>query len=414
MLLIRNSMVESILPRYLVSASLALFLIACEGPDPKPGITVSPTSNLITTESGDSAEFSLVLTSEPKGDVRIEVQSNQPNEGVPEPSEVVFNSGNWGTAQIIRVVGQDDAILDGDVHYTVVTLPSDSSDSDYHGINPPDVMALNLDDEGANGQKPSAQILISALSVQTEESGVQTSFSVSLSRAPAQGSEVIISASSSDSSEGTVAPDFQTFSANDWSEQKSFIVSGVDDDLVDGDMSYSILLSVSSDDPDFNNINAGPITVTNVDDESPAAAAAVVINPNQGLITSEDQDSAIFMVKLSSAPSDTVSVQISSNDSSEGVVNPTQLQFTAADYTVEQTVTVTGVNDAEIDGDITYQVLLSATSTDPAYNNIDISPVEVSNLDNDPETAASVPSPSWPGTRSARASSSSGAPPRSA
>jgi hypothetical protein len=47
-------------------------------------------------------------------------------------------------------------------------------------------------------------------------------------------------------------------------------------------------------------------------------------------------------------------------------------------------VTVTGVDDAEIDGDVVYSVrLTAAVSTDPFYNGKVGSAVTVTNLDND-------------------------------
>jgi hypothetical protein len=45
-----------------------------------------------------------------------------------------------------------------------------------------------------------------------------------------------------------------------------------------------------------------------------------------------------------------------SSDTTEGTVSPASLTFTSADWNVAQTVTVTGVDDYEVDGDIDYTV----------------------------------------------------------
>ena len=49
-----------------------------------------------------------------------------------------------------------------------------------------------------------------------------------------------------------------------------------------------------------------------------------------------------------------------------------------------QTVTVTGVNDAVVDGNIAYTIVTAAaTSADPNYNGLNASDVTVTNTDND-------------------------------
>jgi hypothetical protein len=75
---------------------------------------------------------------------------------------------------------------------------------------------------------------------------------------------------------------------------------------------------------------------------------------------------------------------LSSSDESEGVVSPATLTFTPLNWNVAQTVTVTGVNDDEVDGHKGYVIVTSATSsTDSVYNGIAVADVPVTNLDND-------------------------------
>lgn len=375
-----------------VASIVLLSLTACEGPPPTPGITVSPTSNLVTSETGRHAEFTIVLTSEPKANVTIELESDHPDEGEPGPTQtqVVFNSSNWKTPQVIRVIGLDDSIVDGDVRYSIETLPASSSDTAYNGMNPNDVQILNLDDDGSVPGKPTARIVVSAAALQTSETGDSASFSVVLSRAPATDSSVKVSAVSDDPTEASVSPPSYEFTSLNWSTEQSFTVTGIDDNDNDGNISYSVLLNVTSDDPDFDRIVVNPVLATNIDNESPPPAAGVLVNPSSGLETSENLGSATFTVRLNSPPSATVTLQFSSSDPTEAVVTTDPLQFTASNYTVPQTVSITGVNDSEIDGTISYQVTISATSADLAYSNLAIPAVQLSNLDNDPETPAAV------------------------
>ena len=49
------------------------------------GITVSPTSGLVTTEAGGTATFTVVLTSQPTADVTIGLTSSDTTEGTVSP-----------------------------------------------------------------------------------------------------------------------------------------------------------------------------------------------------------------------------------------------------------------------------------------------------------------------------------------
>src|SRR5262249_49440699 len=53
--------------------------------DDAAGITVAPTAGLVTTETGGTATFTVVLTSQPTADVTIGLASNDPTEGKATP-----------------------------------------------------------------------------------------------------------------------------------------------------------------------------------------------------------------------------------------------------------------------------------------------------------------------------------------
>ena len=73
-----------------------------------------------------------------------------------------------------------------------------------------------------------------------------------------------------------------------------------------------------------------------------------------------------------------VTIGISSSDLTEGTVGPASVTFTAANWNTAQTVTVTGVDDAIVDGNIAYAILTAAaTSADAGYNGMDAANVSV-------------------------------------
>ena len=59
------------------------------------------------------------------------------------------------------------------------------------------------------------------------------------------------------------------------------------------------------------------------------------------------------------------------------------MTFTSADWNVPRTVTVTGVDDFEDDGDVAYTIVTAAVTSDPVYSGMDPADVAVTNTDND-------------------------------
>ena len=60
---------------------------------PAPGITVTPTLGLVTTEAGGSDAFSLVLDTQPAADVTIDLASSDLSEGTVEPRDAGLHRG---------------------------------------------------------------------------------------------------------------------------------------------------------------------------------------------------------------------------------------------------------------------------------------------------------------------------------
>ncbi len=115
------------------------------------GITVTPSSGLTTTEAGGSAEFTVVLDSQPTAPVAIGLRSSDATEGNVAPRQIVFDAGNWNTPQAVTVTGVEDDDSQ-DVTYTIVTEPATSTDPDYDGFDAVDVSLTNIDKNSPPGE----------------------------------------------------------------------------------------------------------------------------------------------------------------------------------------------------------------------------------------------------------------------
>jgi subtilisin-like proprotein convertase family protein len=175
-----------------------------------------------------------------------------------------------------------------------------------------------------------------------------------------------------------------TFTPTNWNVPQWVGVAGVDDAKTDGDVTYSIFVDpATSFDSNYSGKDPADVSVLNRDNE----IAWVLVSPTSGLVTSEGVGgTAAFTVKLNSPPNGNVYVNLASSDTSEGTVSPSKLTFTTSDWSVPQTVVVTGVEDSLPDGDMGYQII---TSMDPSssqeYLLLAPDPVDVSvvNADND-------------------------------
>ncbi len=115
--------------------------------DAASGITISRRQGHATAESGQATSFEVSLDSAPTADVSIPVSSSDLSEGNANVSELLFTPSNWQTPQTVWVSGANDAIVDGDMTYSIVFGAAVSLDPAYHGLKADDVAVTNLDDD---------------------------------------------------------------------------------------------------------------------------------------------------------------------------------------------------------------------------------------------------------------------------
>ena len=171
-----------------------------------------------------------------------------------------------------------------------------------------------------------------------------------------------INLSSSDPTEGTV-PASLTFTAANFSVAQTVTVTGVDDALVDGNVA---LHDCDHGRPAATRSMPRSTPPTSASPTPTTTRPAITVTPTTGLTTTEALGTATFTVVLTSAPTGDVTINLSSSDPTEGTV-PASLTFTAANFSVAQTVTVTGVDDALVDGNVAYTIATTVTSGDPIY-----------------------------------------------
>lgn len=341
-------------------------------PGSTPGIGVIPTNNLLTTESGGTANFNVVLHTQPTDDVTIPVSSSNTGEGTVSTSSLTFTTNNWNVPQTVTITGQNDALLDGPVGYTITLGAATSTDLNYNGINPDDVSVVNADNEVGITVFPTSAL-------QTTEAGGTATFAVHLNTQPT--ADVTIGISSSNTGEGTVSASSLTFNNVNYATDQIVTITGVNDNVDDGNIAYTITTAAaSSADGAYNGINPPDVSVVNIDNDT----AGVVISQGLNRMNVTEGKTNGYTVVLTSQPTANVTVNVTSGNTAQGgTVTPSSLTFTPGNWNVAQGIKVTGTDDLLVDGNTGWFITNAISSSDPLYAALGSTLVSVLTIDNE-------------------------------
>lgn len=122
------------------------------------------------------------------------------------------------------------------------------------------------------------------------------------------------------------------------------------------------------------------------DNAEPQTPGVTIDFPGPKLVVSEDFTSNIFWAVLDTPPTDPVSIDLLVSDPTEALLlSATSLLFTPTNWDRKQFITVMGLDDPIMDGDIDlFITTLPAVSADLDYSGLDAIDVPVINLDNEP------------------------------
>ena len=120
--------------------------------DDTAGFTVTQSGGSTSvTEVGSTDTFTVVLNTQPTGDVVFALTDNDTDnsEISYSPTALTFTSGNWNSAQTVTVTGVDDSIDDDNVTsvITVAINTGSTADSVYDGLASQTVNTITVDDD---------------------------------------------------------------------------------------------------------------------------------------------------------------------------------------------------------------------------------------------------------------------------
>eukprot|EP01061_Rhynchopus_euleeides_P001798 TRINITY_DN1131_c0_g3_i1.p1 TRINITY_DN1131_c0_g3~~TRINITY_DN1131_c0_g3_i1.p1 ORF type:complete len:2488 (+),score=898.26 TRINITY_DN1131_c0_g3_i1:439-7902(+) len=306
-----------------------------------------------------------------------------------EPAQYHFPRSQWQSVMPgFEVYSIDNRISDGDVNVTVeVTI----DDACYHyGALLDDQythMKSNVTVTVVDNDFPGLNVSTQTRPPRTKETGAPTDILVNLNTQPK--ADVKVAFSLDDATEGRLGKTELIFTKDNWNLPQAVLVTGVDDDIMDGDVTYQVTLTPTSADADYNAITPIVLDVINEDDDIPGLQWSMKGGEkNATIITSEDEEQITVDIRLNTKPTaDVVLSSFSATPATEGlVVDPTtSLTFTPGNWDKPQPLVVRGVDDPvmEKDGDQPFLVYYNVTTTDPNYTAWNPTPLPGRNDDND-------------------------------
>ncbi|MFZ2725938.1 MAG: choice-of-anchor U domain-containing protein, partial [Methylococcaceae bacterium] len=171
----------------------------------------------------------------------------------------------------------------------------------------------------------------------------------------------------------TGGADQADFSINATTGALSFINPPDFENPTDSDSNNSYLVDVTASDNN-NGTDTQSLTV-NINN-----LAAVIITPSTAQTTGENGSNATYSIVLNDVPATNVVLNFTSSDTSEGTVT-SSLTFTPSNWNTPQNLVVHGIDDYLNDGNIAYSINVSVSTTDVQYKNLNINPLQLTNLD---------------------------------
>ena len=332
----------------------------------------------VTENNPETAEFSIVLTSQPLNNVYVDIINNDSTEKTLSTVSLTFTNSNWNVSQTITISSEDDTLIDGDQNTSITAQINAASDPAFLALAPENRSVITIDDDIGD-------FVLSEVNGNLKEEPPlnSVSFTVTLTAEPS--SDVTIDFTSSDLSEATIINPSLTFSSLNWNIPQTVNLQSVDDLIFDDNQTTIITGSVSSSsDISFTGAEDKTVEVITEDNEE----VGVVVNVLDNL-TSESGDTGSFEIYLDTEPIAEVFIDLSSSNEQEGVLASPVVSFNSSNWNIPQNIIVTGIEDDPpvSDGAIDYVIVTgNVSSTDTNYNKLDgstIDDVSMSNQDND-------------------------------
>lgn len=313
----------------------------------------------------DAAEISenggattATVTRNTETDAPLEVTLVSSNTGAATVQNTVVIAAGQTTSPAFAINGVDNAVVDGTRTATI----NATSTGFVAGAD-----SINVTDDDA------PQLTVTILDASISEADGVSATTATVSRNDDTTHSLVVTLASGDASE--VAVQTTVTIAAGQTTSLPFNLDAVDDIIVDGTQIVGITATSTT--------HAGDTATIEVTDDE---VAGFTVSESDGYtLVFENGTSDTFRVQLDGQPTSDVVIDVSSSDTDEVTVSPSSLTFSESNWNVPQWVTVTGVDDNIVDGDVAINVTLSVNDglSSDSFDNVVDQFVIVTNRDVD-------------------------------
>ena len=322
------------------------------------GATVTPTE--LTVDEGGSANYTVVLTSEPTADVTIAIQVPDSVDITADQTELTFTANNWNTPQTVTVSAAQDADAVAD---EPVTLTHTVSGGDYENATAANVEVTTTEDD-----TPSVTISSTALEVQEGDTG---RYMVMLDTEPT--ADVTVAIQVPDNVDITADQTELIFTTDNWNTPQTVTVIVAHDDDAVADEPVGLTHTVSGG--DYEGVTAANVEVTITEDDTPS------VTISSTALEVQEGDEETYTAVLDTEPTADVTIAIQVPDNVDITADQTELIFTTDNWNTPQTVTVIVAHDDDAVAD--EPVTLTHTVSGGDYEGVTAAQVEVTITEDD-------------------------------
>lgn len=340
------------------------------------GVEVTPLA--LDMVEGDTATYTLRLTSQPTAPVTINFGPTPAGQLGIAPTSLSFDAANWNLAQPVTVAAPSN-FVDDDDRVSTIAHAATSADLGYNAIAVASVQVTVRDDDTAGVTVAPTTLMLSEEPGAADHSAL---YSAVLASQPT--AEVVLTIATDAQLQASAAQ--LVFTPLNWNVAQNVTLTALDDAIDEASPHFgAVAHTVASVDPKYNGRPVSGLVASILDNDT----AGVLVAPPLVAQTDENGATASFSLRLTSQPTAPVSVGLATSDPSEGVllVPTVPLVFDAATWNIPQLVTVAGVDDLLFDGHVLYNVQIApASSADPNYNGLAASAatIALTNRDNEP------------------------------
>ena len=337
------------------------------------GITVTPTSGLTTSNAGSGTSFNVVMNKKEIAPftISVPISISVPNIVNLSSSMLYFTDSNWNIPQTVNVTGIISTNSFVDQPYTITVGPTSSSEANLNGFSST-ISLTHMDSDTSHFDITPTSGLV------TTKAGGSGIIHFRLTSQPS--ANLQISVSSSNATQGTVTPSLLVFTTSNWNIYKTVTVTGVNNNLIEGNRDYSI---------DFGSVVGGGVLAgkkpNSISIKNQDTNMAGILLSSTSLSLNEGSTGISVTAKLSTVPTANVIVHLSSSDTlTGGTVSPSTLVFNSTNWNIPQNIIITPVPRDNIQtANVNYAINITTTSSDFNYSGITTGPIHATTINVD-------------------------------